>query len=151
MGHGKCRASVPHESRHFETLVDQRSRSLGLWNPIKMTRETGPIFLRVVFLFSHNITTTIVWANTEKELEERVLQVLMRCRESGITISQKKMQIGNSIHFAGHIISDKGIRRRKIRCNQKISKPKRCQGSPIFLGISNAARVIYPRPSSHYK
>ena len=35
--------------------------------------------------------------------------ILQRCEENYITISRKKLELGNSIHFAGHIISDGGI------------------------------------------
>ena len=36
--------------------------------------------------------------------------VLKRCKENDITISRKKLDLGNSIHFTGHIISDGDIR-----------------------------------------
>ena len=45
----------------------------------------------------------------KKELEERVETVLKRCEENNITISRKKLELDNSIHFAGHIISDGDI------------------------------------------
>ena len=38
----------------------------------------------------------------EAELEERIETVLSRCEENNITISRKKMELGNSIHFAVH-------------------------------------------------
>ena len=55
------------------------------------------------------VDNTIIWASTEEQLEERVTTVLQRCTENNIT-SRKKFEMGNSIHFAGHIISDGGIR-----------------------------------------
>ena len=36
--------------------------------------------------------------------------MLQRCKEEGITISHKKFEIGTSLKFAGHIVSDEGIR-----------------------------------------
>ena len=56
------------------------------------------------------IDDTIIWASTEEQLEECVTTVLKRCMENNITISRKKFEMGNSIHFASHIISDGGIR-----------------------------------------
>ena len=44
-----------------------------------------------------------------KELVARTRIILDRCRENNITISKKKLELGNKIHFAGHIISDEGI------------------------------------------
>ena len=38
----------------------------------------------------------------EAELEERIETVLSRCEENNITILRKKMEFGNSIHFAVH-------------------------------------------------
>ena len=43
------------------------------------------------------------------ELMDRTRVVLQRCRDYGITISKKKLELGKKINFAGHIISDKGI------------------------------------------
>ena len=51
-----------------------------------------------------------ILAENMNELMERTRIILERCRESNITISKKKLELGSSINFAGHIISDKGIR-----------------------------------------
>ena len=51
------------------------------------------------------VDDTIIWANSEAQLEERVTTVLQRCTENNITITRKKFELGNSIQFAGHIIS----------------------------------------------
>ena len=56
------------------------------------------------------VDDTIIWATTMEELEGRIKTVLTRCRNSRITISRKKLQVGRSIHFAGHIIADTEIR-----------------------------------------
>ena len=92
------------------------------------------------------VDDTIIWADTEKDLEERVLQVLMRCRESGITISQKKLQIGKSIHFAGHIISDKGIRPddEKYAAIKRFPSPKDVKDLRSFLGLATQLGSFIP-------
>ena len=56
------------------------------------------------------VDDTIICAATESELEDRVSTILQRCADNNITISRKKFEMGNSIQFAGHIISDGGIR-----------------------------------------
>ena len=48
------------------------------------------------------VDDTIIWAKDEAELEERIETFLRRCKENNITISRKKMELGNSIHFAVH-------------------------------------------------
>ena len=47
-----------------------------------------------------------MWAATEAELEDRVSTILQRCADNNITISRKKFEMGSSIQFTGHIISD---------------------------------------------
>ena len=55
----------------------------------------------------------LIWAENMNELLDRTRIILERCRDSNITISKKKLELGSSINFAGHIISDKGIRTRR--------------------------------------
>ena len=50
------------------------------------------------------VDDTLIWAEDMQELMDRTRTILSRCRESGITISKKKLEMGNSIQFAGHII-----------------------------------------------
>ena len=49
------------------------------------------------------VDDTIIWAENKTQLEERVTTVLQRCEENNITISRKKFEMGNSIHFADHL------------------------------------------------
>ena len=52
----------------------------------------------------------LVWAETEEELMERTRIVLSRCKKHNITISRKKLELGTELGFAGHIVSQNGIR-----------------------------------------
>ena len=56
------------------------------------------------------VDDTIIWANNEEDLVIRTRTVLERCKANNITISRKKFEMGNEIEFAGHIISDTGIK-----------------------------------------
>ena len=47
------------------------------------------------------VDNTIIWATSMSELEERIRTVLDRCRSSKITISQKKLQIGEQNTLRG--------------------------------------------------
>ena len=56
------------------------------------------------------VDDTIIWAPTLEELQERATIILERCRDLNITISLKKLELGKEITFAGHKISQAGIR-----------------------------------------
>ena len=53
---------------------------------------------------------TLIWAQNLGELKERAGIIVQRCRELNITISLKQLEKGKEISFAGHIISQDGIR-----------------------------------------
>ena len=52
----------------------------------------------------------IIWAKTHEEMWSRINIVLERCKSHNITISRKKLEIGEEIEFAGHVISRRGIK-----------------------------------------
>ena len=83
------------------------------------------------------VDDTIIWASTEDQLEERVTTVLQRCLENNITISRKKFEMGNSIHFAGHIISDNGIRPDDVKfaALRNFQQPANVKELRSFLGL----------------
>ena len=72
------------------------------------------------------------------ELDKPVRTVLDRCRSSKITISKKKLQIGNKIHFAGHIISNNGIRpdEAKYEATKKFPRPEDLKDLRSFIGLA---------------
>jgi hypothetical protein len=51
----------------------------------------------------------LIWAEDGNQLRERVEAVLSRCRQNGITLSQKKARWGNKVNFAGFIVSVDGV------------------------------------------
>ena len=75
---------------------------------------------------------------------------MQRSKDNNLTKEVVNLKI-NSFRGPHHLRQRNTTRQRQIRSNQGISKPKRCQRSPIFLGISYTAWVIHPRPSSYYK
>ena len=82
------------------------------------------------------VDDTIIWAENEKQLEERVTTILRRCEENNITISRKKFEMGNSIHFAVHVISDGGIRPddEKFTTLRNFQQPTNVKELRSFLG-----------------
>ena len=83
------------------------------------------------------VDNTIIWAATEAELEECVFTVLQRCAENNITISRKKFEMGSSIQFEGHIISDGGIRPDddKFAALRNFKQPDNVKELRSFLGL----------------
>ena len=73
----------------------------------------------------------------QSELKERVATVLQRCADNNITISRKKFEMGNSIQFAGHIISDGGIRPDddKFAALRNFQQPEYVKELRSFLGL----------------
>ena len=83
------------------------------------------------------VDDTNIWASTEEQLKERVTTVLQRCTENNITISRKKFERGTRIHFAGHIISDGGIRPDddKFAALRNFQQPGNVKELRSFLGL----------------
>ena len=78
--------------------------------------------------------------------ELRVTTVLQRCTENNITNSRKKFEMGNSIQFAGHIISDGSIRPDddKFAALRKFQQPENVKELHSFLGLVAQFGVFAP-------
>ena len=88
----------------------------------------------------------LVQARTEQELYSRIRMVLQRCREAGITISLRKLECGQSVSFAGYVISSDGIRPdpEKIRAITDFPVPKNASEVRSFLGLANQLAFFIP-------
>lgn len=88
----------------------------------------------------------LVQAPTKSILFERIKTVLQRCREHGITISREKMLAGESVKFAGHIISSTGVYPDpdKTRAIADFPPPKDVTGLRSFLGLANQLGHFIP-------
>ena len=58
------------------------------------------------------VDDTLVWASDLHTLEQRVTQVLERCKQLNITISKKKFQIAEELVFAGYVFGAEGTQKR---------------------------------------
>ena len=92
------------------------------------------------------VDDTLIWAQSMDELMERTRIVLQRCRDYGITISKKKLELGKKINFAGHIISDKGIQpdEEKYAAIRDFPRPKNHKDLRSFLGLANQLGMFVP-------
>ena len=67
------------------------------------------------------------------------VHVLDRCKAHNITISRKKLEIGDEIEFAGHIISHKGIKPypSKFQAIRDFPAPKNIKELRSYMGLAN--------------
>ena len=81
----------------------------------------------------------IVQAPDELSLITRVQSLLERCRQHGMTLSKQKLEIGDEVTFAGHIISASGIKPdpSKISALRNFPKPTDLTSLRSFLGLAN--------------
>jgi hypothetical protein len=81
----------------------------------------------------------LVQAETREELFTRIESVLERCREHGIVLSKDKLEIGQSVKFAGHIVSDKGVSPdpEKLGAVADFPAPSDITSLRSFLGMVN--------------
>ena len=114
--HGYFQLALDEKSSKLTTFLFQQGRFRYLRAPMGLNassyewcRQSDIIIAELQYAMKI-VDNTIIWAATEAELEEQVSTILQRCADNNITISRKKFEMGNSIQFAGHIISDGSIR-----------------------------------------
>ena len=81
----------------------------------------------------------LVKAATKEELLERTEKVIKRCQETNITLNSKKIQIGQSVKFGGHIITSEGSSPDpdKVRAIKDFPTPTNVTDVRSFMGLSN--------------
>ena len=81
-----------------------------------------------------------------KQLEERVIAVLERCSDAGITISLKKFKVSHTVGFAGYIVSPGQIRPDPKRAEgiAAFPAPKDTTGLRGFLGLAQQLANFVP-------
>ena len=92
------------------------------------------------------VDNTIIWADNEEDLVIRTKTVLELCKENNITTSRKNFEIGKEIEFAGHIISDTGIRPedKKFAAIKQFPTPSCLRDIGAFLGLANQLGSFRP-------
>ena len=88
----------------------------------------------------------LVSAPTEDILKQRVQEVLEGCRKAGITLSQKKMEIGTEIKFGGYIFNDKGVKPnpKNLEGISKYPAPTNVSELRSFFGMINQMDMFQP-------
>ncbi|KAG1696506.1 Transposon Ty3-G Gag-Pol polyprotein [Nymphon striatum] len=88
----------------------------------------------------------LIEAETLKELYDRLQNVLVRCREKNIQLSLGKLEIGHSVRFAGHVVSDKGTQpdTARLEAIANFKSPKDITELRSFLGLANQIGQFIP-------
>ena len=88
----------------------------------------------------------LIEAKDYNELYEKLETVLQRCVDSNITISLKKMQIGETVIFAGYKISSEGIYpiEERVAAIRNYPAPNDTRKLKGFLGLSNQLGQFVP-------
>ena len=141
--HGYFQLALDEPSSRLTTFLIQQGRFLYLHAPMGLNASSdewcrqSDIIIAGLSYAMKIVDDTIIWANSEAQLEERVTTVLQRCTENNINISKKKFEMGNSIQFTGHIISDGGIRPDddKFAALSNFQQPDNVKELRSFLGL----------------
>ena len=88
----------------------------------------------------------LITATSEAQLLDRVQQVLQKCREVGLTISDKKLEVGQKVSFAGHVVSAGGIEPdpQRLAAIKDFPTPTNLTGLRSFLGLANQVASFVP-------
>ena len=92
------------------------------------------------------VDDTLIQAPTKELLFDRIRTVLDRCRNLGITISRKKLMIGNKVDFAGFVISTDGVTPdpKKLEAITNFPAPQDVSSLRSFLGLANQLGHFVP-------
>ena len=86
------------------------------------------------------------WARNLEELADRMRKILLKCREMGITISLKKLQVGEEVTFAGYLISADGIKPdpAKVQALGEFPTPTDVTSLRAYIGLANQLGAFIP-------
>ncbi len=88
----------------------------------------------------------LVQAPTKEELLQRIRQVLQRCQQHGMILSKRKLEIGQEVSFAGHIVRANGVRPDPVRLDaiSNFPTPTYVTALRSFLGLANQLGTYLP-------
>ena len=88
----------------------------------------------------------LAWARSLMELYDRVVIILTRCRVNNITLSISKLEVSDSLIFAGHLVTSNGIKPdpAKTESISKFKTPSNITELRSFLGLANQLGFFIP-------
>ena len=114
--HGYFQLALDEEFSKLTTFLLPEGRFRYLQAPMGLSASSDEWCQKSHFLveglpFCKKIVDDIlIWSKSPEELHANCKTVLNRCREMNVSISAKKLEFSNSIKFAGHTVSDQGIK-----------------------------------------
>ena len=93
----------------------------------------------------------LVQAPDLETLKQQVKAVLERCKLHNFTLSKKKFEIGETVKFAGQMVSSKGVRPNPdfLQGLRDFPTPKSLQELRSFLGMVNQISTYHPHVARH--
>ena len=93
----------------------------------------------------------LVQAPDLETLHKRIDQLLERCKSNNFTLSRKKLEIGDSIEFAGQIVSNNGVPPNPtyLQGIKDFPAPKSVTELRSFLGMVNQLSAYHPEIAKH--
>ena len=93
----------------------------------------------------------LVQAPDMDTLRNRIDQLLARCRSHNFTLSRKKLEIGESVEFAGQIVSQIGVQPNPeyLQGIRDFPAPKTVSELRSFLGMVNQLSTYHPGLAKH--
>ena len=84
-------------------------------------------------------------------LRERILVLLSRCKTHNFTLSRKKLDIGETVEFAGQLVSPEGVRPNPdyLQGIRDFPTPKTVTELRSFLGMVNQLASYHPNMAKH--
>ena len=83
------------------------------------------------------IDDIVTFDPTADGLKKKIEDILIRCREKGITLSRKKFEVGGEINFAGFILDANGSRPdpERVSALANFPRPKNLAQLRSFIGL----------------
>ena len=88
----------------------------------------------------------LIQAKSKADLLKKFHKVLESCRKSNLTLSKSKLQLGQSVIFAGYVISQDGVKPepRKTDAIRLFPTPTNITELRGFLGLANQLGIFVP-------
>jgi hypothetical protein len=150
--HGYFQVPLDDESSYLTTFLLPSGRYRYLRAPMGLC-SSGDEFCRRSDEVLHGLTycqkivdDILVQATSQAELFTRIREVLRRCREHGLTISRRKLEIGQKVQFAGHVVSAEGVQPdpELLRAVAGFPTPTDVTSLRSFLGMANQLSWFLP-------
>ena len=92
------------------------------------------------------VDDVLIYGRTEEELLETIVVVFEKCREWGITLSERKYQFGEEVKFAGYILNQIGHRPdpEKVAAIRDFPSPKDMTNLKSWMGLVNQFEKYAP-------